>query len=202
MDGEMRESAALAMLVHQGENTRMATAHKATMRYLSVLVIASLCCAGCTRTYIFGPDQMPKISDRTLEVRTFQRSHAPIDSFDIERIGLRHLSQPSVLRAPNDAEYAALLKGDSLAVHSIEIDVDASTVHWRDYGLGGVGIGMSAALVANLSGDGGLLQESNGMALLGTMSIGFVGFLTGLIVGSLAAPDVIDTRFTDSDPLD
>ena len=194
----MRDCDAFAMLGLEVEESTMTTVRSATTRCLSVLLIASLVAAGCSRTYIYGPERMPEMTQRTLQVRSLANSHGPIESFEIERIGLRHLAQPGLLRAPTNAEYNALINQSPLDVYTIEIDVDASTVHWRDYGLGGVGIGMTAALVSNLSDEGGLFQDGNGMALLGSITVGFVGFLTGLIVGSLAAPDVIDTRFSES----
>jgi len=168
------------------------------MRWLSVAVITALLLTGCNRTFIFGPDQMPKISEGQLHLREVERSHAPVDSFEINRVGLRHLSAPNLLTAPDEAEYAALLEGRPLAVHSIEIDVDASHVHWRDYGLGGAGVGITLAVLSNLNKDrDGLFTNNQSAMVLVTVMTGVVGFLAGLIGGTLASPDVIDMRYVE-----
>ena len=92
----------------------------------------------------------------------------------------------------------SLLEGRALDVYAVEIDVDASEIHWRDYGLGGAGIGVSLALIGNLSDDNNALFAGNDAVMLfGTAVLGVIGFLAGLIGGSLAAPDFVDMRYLD-----
>ena len=181
----------------------MRSESSATMRCVSLALIASLLLAGCGRTYIFGPDQMPVIADGELHLREFQRSHAPLSSFAIERIGLRHHADNGLLRTPTEQEFAALVAGHPLDVHTIEVDVDASHAHWRDYGLAGAGVGVTLGLVASLSQDNdALFGNSNSLMLLGSLTLGFAGFLAGLIGGSLAAPDMIDMRYQHNPEFD
>lgn len=172
----------------------MSDKRSALTRAVAMVLIGSLVLAGCGRTYVYGSQNMPKIVDGAIEVRSFKRSHAPIERYDIERIGIRQLADPQVLRQPTKPELDALLARTPLHVHSVEIDVDASAAHWRDYGLGGAGIGISLVTIANLSSEESPFADNQAGLVLGSVLMGGLGFLTGLMVGTMAGPSVVDLR--------
>jgi len=170
--------------------------HSMVMRAVSVAVLCAFVLAGCNRTYIYSSARMPKISEGALQVRAFERSHAPVNSYAIERIGVRHLSNPNFLRAPTDQELSDLMEGRPLDAHIIEIDVDASTAHWRDYGLSGAGVGLSLAMLSGLAIEDNIgFVGPQAQVLLLSILLGGSGFLTGLIAGTLTAPDAVDMRY-------
>jgi hypothetical protein len=193
----MRDWSAFAMLFSSEEMQEMESRHSTFTRALVVAVLCPFLLAGCTRTYVYGSGQMLKISEGRLHVREFQRSHAPPDSFEVERIGVRHLSDPGLLRAPTNDELDDLLSGRALDAHIIEFDVDVGLSHWRDYGLGGAGVGVSLGLLSSLSRETNSIffGDSQAGVLILSVMLASVGFMAGLIGGSLAAPDVVDMRY-------
>jgi hypothetical protein len=194
----MRDLNAFAMLLSSEEAREMQSHHSTFMRAVSIAAVCAFLLAGCTQTYIYSSDQMPKIVKGNLLVRDFERSHAATDSYEIDRVGVRHASVPGLLRAPTEAELNALLSGGTLDNYVIELDVDTSRTHWRDYGLGGAGIGVSLGVVASLSEQNNNLFGDSQLGLLFvSVLLGSMGFMAGLIGGSLTAPDFVDMRYTE-----
>lgn len=185
------------MLYNSQEAREMQSRHSTWIRTVSIAATCALAMAGCTQTYVYSSARMPTIKAGHLIVRDLERSHGTTNSFEIDRVALRDAASPNFLRAPTDLELDTLLSGGTLDNHIIELDVDSTRTHWRDHGLAGAGLGVSLGILSTLSRDNNnLFGDSQLGLLLVSVMLGSMGFLAGIIGGTLSAPDFVDMRHT------
>lgn len=111
---------------------------------------------GCVHTYVFGEGNAPHIEEMKLVVA---EGRSESERFGINRIRVAELGTGR-FRSATSSELSALMAGRVPSGTEVRIEVDKSVELWRDWGLGGLGVGATLVLVT--LGVFGVVQPDSG----------------------------------------